>query len=57
MEKEEEKVDLVEQYQVRAETNVEIAGILVKENKNTNSIDLVTKVAKMVNMKIIPDQI
>ena len=52
-EEEEEKVDSLEQCGRRQ--NLEIAGILVRKNENTNNI--VTAVAKMVNMKITPNQV
>ena len=50
---EEENVDSLEQYGRRQ--NLEIAGIPIGENENTNNI--VIEVAKMVNMKITADQI
>ena len=50
---EEEKADSYEKYERRQ--NLEIAGIPVRENENTNNI--VTEVAKMVNMKITSNQV
>ena len=47
------KVDALEQYGRRL--NLEIAGVPVKDNENTN--DIVVEVAKLANVEITKDQI
>ena len=50
---ESKKVDALEQYGRRL--NLEIAGVPVKDNENTNNI--VVEVAKLANVEITKDQI
>ena len=52
-EREAEKIDSLEQYGRRH--NLEITGIPVKKNENTNKI--VMEVAKLLNVEISPEQI
>ena len=52
-EREAEKIDSLEQYGRRQ--NLEITGIPVKKNENTNKI--VMEVAKLLNVEISPEQI
>ena len=51
--KEIEKIDELEQYGRRQ--NLEIAGVPQQPNKNTNSIMI--KVAKLLNVVVLPDHI
>ena len=51
--KEEEKVDAIEQYGRRL--NLEILGIPIKDGENVNKI--MEKIAKLVNVELSPDQI
>ena len=52
-EKEAEKIDSLEQYGRRQ--NLEITGIPVKKNENTNKI--VMEVANLLNVEIFPEQV
>ena len=51
--KEIEKVDALEQYGRRQ--NLEIVGVPVKDNENTNAI--VMEVARLMNVKVEPHHI